>query len=265
MPQTDNRKIEFRKYPDILGLSYVCGKDINHSFQRHVHSTCCINITLKSNRGSSRPGYYGCVKAGDIEIINPGEPHELFPWEGNLYSYQVLCFDISKYFSQIPEFLPGPIKDQLLLRKICQLGQYSVEKFSLIEIEEKLLNIIEHLMIYRKFNKSSVPTCNMRVVNKAKVYLEENYARNISIQQLSREIGLSPYHLIRVFKNQVGLSPHEYMNNYRIRQARIMLEDGKRLVEAAMMTGFVDQAHFSRCFKKIMGVPPGYYVKSYKR
>lgn len=85
---------------------------------------------------------------------------------------------------------------------------------------------------------------------------------NLSMQKVADNICLSGRQLERVFKKEVGLSPKKYANIVRLHQARLRLKkiDTASLAEIAHDTGFYDQAHFSREFKKIVGTTPGAYI-----
>lgn len=76
---------------------------------------------------------------------------------------------------------------------------------------------------------------------------------------LSTVAGLTPSHLVRVFSRHYGMTPHAYLLNQRIRQARTLLAQGRPLVEVALATGFSDQAHFQRQFKRLVAATPGQY------
>lgn len=85
------------------------------------------------------------------------------------------------------------------------------------------------------------------------------------IDDMAQHIGISPYHMIRKFKNTCGLTPHQFQIQCRIRKAQKLLEEGKSVTEAAYATGFCDQSHFDRCFHKIVRLTPSEYKKSVKR
>lgn len=93
-------------------------------------------------------------------------------------------------------------------------------------------------------------------------YLEEHYAEEVSLTQLAGLVGLSPYHLNRVFHRTHGLPPHALQTQLRVVRARTLLRHGWAPAVVAAETGFADQSHFTRRFKSVVGVTPGVYRKN---
>lgn len=85
------------------------------------------------------------------------------------------------------------------------------------------------------------------------------------IEDMAQRVGISPYHMIRQFKAACGLTPHQFQIQCRVRKAQKLLEAGKSVTEAAYATGFCDQSHFDRCFRKIVRLTPSEYKQSVKR
>jgi len=92
--------------------------------------------------------------------------------------------------------------------------------------------------------------------------LEAEYARTVTIRELAVEAGLSTFHLIRVFRAQFGLPPYKYLEQVRIQQARRLIRLGFPLTHVVHATGFSDQSHLTRYFKRIVGVTPGTYARA---
>jgi len=82
------------------------------------------------------------------------------------------------------------------------------------------------------------------------------------IRDMAKNIGISPYHMIRQFKAVCGLTPHQFQIQCRVRKAQKLLETGKSVTEAAYAAGFCDQSHFDRCFHKIVKLTPSAYKQS---
>ncbi|MFV0412961.1 MAG: AraC family transcriptional regulator [Oscillospiraceae bacterium] len=98
------------------------------------------------------------------------------------------------------------------------------------------------------------------VVNAIK-YIQFNYSRDISVDDIAKAVGVSRSHLYRVFIANVGQSPVEYLTQFRIGEACALLENTSLSVaEVAYSVGFFDQFYFSRVFKKEKGMPPSRYT-----
>jgi len=86
--------------------------------------------------------------------------------------------------------------------------------------------------------------------------LEVRLADPPRLAELADLTGLSQFALLRAFRGATGLPPHAYLNQLRVRRARLLLDDGLPAAEVAAQTGFADQAHLTRHFKRVVGVPP---------
>ena len=87
--------------------------------------------------------------------------------------------------------------------------------------------------------------------------------RQLTLDVLAREAGLSLTHFARAFKESVGRAPHQHLMTLRLERARRLLEaPDAALSDVAARAGFADQAHFTRLFKREFGVTPGVFVRS---
>jgi AraC-like DNA-binding protein len=89
-------------------------------------------------------------------------------------------------------------------------------------------------------------------------YIKSHYAENVSLSELASFADLSRFHLLRLFRNQMGVPPHKYQTQLRITHARKLLRNGHSILKTAFETGFFDQSHFSRNLKRITGGTPGH-------
>ena len=85
----------------------------------------------------------------------------------------------------------------------------------------------------------------------------------LTIESLAQEVGLSPAHFARAFKQTLGRAPHQYLLTRRLERARQLIETtDASLSDIAQRTGFADQAHFTRLFKRAFGATPGALVRA---
>ncbi len=73
---------------------------------------------------------------------------------------------------------------------------------------------------------------------------------------LAREAGLNKYHFLRTFKQQTGLTPHQYILSVHIQKVTEQIIGGESIALASLNSGFSDQSHFTRHFKRIYGYTP---------
>lgn len=100
-------------------------------------------------------------------------------------------------------------------------------------------------------------------VSKTIAYMEEQYARNISITDIADHIGVSSGHLSRTFKAETGKSMLEFLTEYRIKKSKELLSSrNESLQEISQAVGYNDVQSFIRFFKKYEGMTPGEYRKS---
>lgn len=91
-------------------------------------------------------------------------------------------------------------------------------------------------------------------------YIEEHLTDRIELTDLSAISGLSVYHFAREFKRKVGVSPHSYVTRRRVEMAQDMLaHTDLPLSDIALATGFFDQSHLARHFRKLVGTTPADY------
>jgi signal transduction histidine kinase/DNA-binding LacI/PurR family transcriptional regulator/AraC-like DNA-binding protein len=105
-----------------------------------------------------------------------------------------------------------------------------------------------------------VPQPTSLLVKEALIYLQQHYAHTLTRPEIAAAVGVSEDYLSRIFNKEMGLSPWEYLNRYRVMQARLLLEESKESVTwIAAQVGFDDPAYFSRVFQKIEGCSPREY------
>lgn len=98
------------------------------------------------------------------------------------------------------------------------------------------------------------------VVSRVKGYIDANFAKEISLDEVSRMVDISPYYFSKLFKQEVGENFIEYVTRTRINHARRLLEDPRYSIkEVCAMSGYSDPNYFSRIFKKYEGMTPSEY------
>lgn len=103
-----------------------------------------------------------------------------------------------------------------------------------------------------------------RAVRLARAFLHDALADKVTLDDLAAHAGLDKFHLVRAFRAEVGVPPYEYLTHARVAAARLLLERGARVAEAAHAVGFYDESQLHRHFRRIIGITPGQFAKSFQ-
>ena len=88
-------------------------------------------------------------------------------------------------------------------------------------------------------------------------FIQDNLASDLSLDAIAQEAGLSCYHFARLFTEAFGIAPHQYVIQARVERAKLLITQSRLpLGEVAQHVGFSDQSHFTRHFKRLVGVTP---------
>lgn len=169
--------------------------------------------------------------------------------------------------SSLVYFTPTPIlSDPILATLLQQLHVVLTDNSSLLERESWLLHTYSYLLSRYAEHPTMIRHIDKepRAVQVAREYLEAHVAHNVSLSQLAQIAGLSPFHLVRVFHQAMGLPPHAYLNHIRLERAKQLLLAGSSVVTVAYEVGFADQSHLTKRFKQIYGVTPGHVLHNRK-
>jgi AraC-like DNA-binding protein len=100
------------------------------------------------------------------------------------------------------------------------------------------------------------------LVRSIRQYLEAHFHEDLSLSDLSELTGVGRFALLRQFSREIGLPPHGYLTQVRLREARRQLLAGKSPALVAAEVGFVDQSHLIKRFRRAFGMTPGQYVSA---
>ncbi len=222
---------------------------VNTSYPIHTHAQhFTIGIVINGEILVQTNSDKFICKADNIFTIPTDTPHSIKPNNDCSYTMLVFCIQQDFLLNSNPETIEAILKENL--NQILHENQ-NIDKYCTL-IKNELNMVIENKL--DQFTKNS--------------YYEEMKNRllqipelHISVKVISQEIFISSFHMIRKFKNETGLTPHQFQIQCRIRKAQKMLLSKKTIAEVALDTGFYDQSHFVKCFKKIVGMTPSSYKK----
>ncbi|MGD1863631.1 MAG: helix-turn-helix domain-containing protein [Phormidesmis sp.] len=172
--------------------------------------------------------------------------------------------EVSDKVNSEPFFSTVLPADTLLNRLYLELATSLEHKCSQLEQDIALWQFLACLI--RRYAEDSRPIKTFKAppnsISLARDYLHAHYYNNISLEELADIAGLSRFHFCRVFRQEIGVSASTYQIQLRIAQARKLLAQGERVAETAIATGFYDQNHFGKHFKRHVGTTPAKYTHS---
>jgi AraC-like DNA-binding protein len=258
----------------IGGIDLVRFRDYAHSFPRHSHDFFTIGVFSAGNGCISHRGTTWAADDGAILAVSPDEVHTAEPRRDRGWTYTAM-YPSTDLFSRAfgdegaaSTFFPEPIfRDDDLARDIVDSQNALTRPAPAIEAEELLLGVLRRLGErhgLRRVNRGRIITAS-RAVLVARDYLHEHFASPVKLAELANVCDTSPYHLVRSFRDAVGMPPHAYLTQIRSNHARDLILQGVAVSTAAYRCGFADQSHLTRTFKRIFGVTPGAYVSASRR
>lgn len=133
-----------------------------------------------------------------------------------------------------------------------------ISLFDNIENLTQWFSNIMHRFTDQVFNLRDIKHAD--TIFKSLAYIKENYMKKISLDEVARNVYLSPSYFSKIFKQEMKCNFNTYINLFRIESSKELLKDPKvELVDVATIIGFEDQSYFSKVFKKIVGISPGKY------
>lgn len=209
-------------------------------------------------------------------IVHPGEIHSNRSFHTSGCSYRTILVEpdvVRRTATEIfgrdhgtPFFPATVVFDRDVLALFLKLHRALESPASGLERESLLLAFSTTLIA--RFGEQRFPIDSPKrrwlSVKRAWEYLMEHYAENVLLEQLAHLVGLSPFHFSRLFSEQVGMPPHAFQTQVRVARAKTLLLQGWPISQVAARTGFADQSHLTRHFKRLVGVTPGRYQQSSK-
>ena len=206
------------------------------------------------------------VGPGSLVLMNPEEVHACNPIADQPWSYLMFYLDTDWLRSQQEEaglgseFRPFDMtasRDPLLYQGLQHLHH------QLVQAPDPLAREVACHLFSRQLLARLTPARwddrPPQHLQRAAELMQDDSASPLSLSQLSTVAGLTPSHFVRAFSQHYGMTPHAYLLDRRIRHARTLLKQGQPLAEVALASGFADQAHFQRQFKRRVAATPGQY------
>ncbi|MDF5328799.1 AraC family transcriptional regulator [Vibrio parahaemolyticus] len=273
MKEKNKEIATFKIAQELGGLELLDAKYEKQNFSRHSHEGYTIGVIEKGAQQFFRTGGNHIAPQNSIILVNADEVHNGHSATEGGWEYKAM-YPVPEQFQTLGQELGSP---NIALPYFPQPVVYDPELASqlrlVFETLEKSDNrLLRETLVYgtliKLASKHSTHRAPLKESTKAqrqlqlvKEFLEDFPQTDVSLEELAKLAGLSPFHLLREFQKQFGFPPHAYQIQQRLRMAKKLLKQGQRISDVALECGFHDQSHLHRHFKKAMGVTPGQYLR----
>ena len=262
--------------PERIGLMSAAFS--RHSFVPHAHETYSLGVI---QRGAARSEFNGriCVApVGSVISMNPGDVHTGEPAEVETgWQYQILYPSVDLVNRMADEILgvtqsrvrlASPVLfDPVLADQLSRVCVALEHQGSTASVDVLLKVAFTRLFRFHLTTLPALPAAAEEhwAVVRAKEYMVARFRSKVTLSDIASHVALSKFHLARLFRNHTGMSPYSWLEHVRITHAVEALRAGESISDVAADTGFCDQAHLSRRFKRVIGVPPARYARAVRR
>ncbi len=275
MAMTDDESAHYWRSPKLPGIDLLRARYIRKTFARHTHETYVIAAITEGVEAFHHGGSVHRVGVGGLALINPDTTHTGHAGIPEGWRYQVLYPDaglVARIAAETttirgtPGFAVPAVHDPVSARHVLAVHR-ALEEGNALAADTHLHAAVARLLRSHggPLPERSARTAAARTAQRARVLLEERMTDPPSLEGLAAELGTSSFAQLRAFRRLHGMPPHAWLTDARVHRARALLDSGLPPAQVATAVGFTDQAHLTRHFGRIVGVPPGAYQRGRAR
>lgn len=225
---------------------------------------------MRSRRGRERR----LVQPGQLVAWDPSQAHAGWAAAGRPWTSRLMVVEVADLATLAGDQESDPLADVAFPEPVLSDPQLAASFLRLhialdtratrLERDERLAQwlctLIERASAVR-VTRPALTARDDRGLRLALDYLGDRPERNVGLDELAAAAGIGKFRLIRLFRERTGLPPHALQVAHRVRAARRLLEAGHTIAETAAATGFADQSHLHRHFRRSLGFTPGEYQR----
>ncbi len=254
------------------GLSLLRADFTTHEYPPHTHEALVVAVTEHGGSVIKSRGQVEDAETSRLFIFNPAEPHAGWMGRSERWQYRSLyltqlalgrladCLDIE----QVPYFTNNAFEDADLVSGFLAMHR-AIELGRDVFQERELLVGTFGLLFQRHGSGGSriAPAPRDRtLLARTTGRMRADYAQDLHLEELARDVGLSTFQLIGLFKRAVGLTPHAYLTQVRLSAACRHLRHAQPIAEVAADVGFYDQSALTKHFKRCYGITPLQFARA---
>jgi AraC-like DNA-binding protein len=235
----------------------------DHAYPMHVHDTWTLLLIDEGAVRYDLDRHEHGALTGLVTLLPPQVPHDGQSATPHGFRKRVLYLDATLLDDAlIGRAVDGPeISDASLRRQIHRLHESLRRPGDELEAESRVELVADRLRRHLlRRDPVAEPVRDRRLAHRMRDLLERRIASGVSLREAAGELHAHPAHLVRAFSREFGIAPHQYLVTRRIDRARRLLLTGLPAHAVAAATGFYDQSHLTRHFKRVVGTTPSRFA-----
>jgi AraC family transcriptional regulator len=272
----------FSSFAQWSHLHFEVQKQPVHDTGEHRHQMHILTMVTSGtpiNQSIDGKSQYHLVGQNNVFILPAGISHRC-DWQQNI-EFMFVGLD-PHIFVQVGQELVNPDRIELIphfatLQDPLIQGILLTLKQELISgglnthlfVDQLKTTLVAHLLRAYGVQKAQIVTYADGLprykLNQLLDYIEAHLDWNLELEDLAQQVDMSQFYFSRLFKQSLGITPHQYVIQQRIERAKQLLRKGElSLVEVALECGFANQGHLNRHFKRLTGTTPKEIARMYK-
>jgi AraC-like DNA-binding protein len=271
-PGTADSLVEWSYYRRLadLPIEAMRAHFVRHVYDRHTHDAYLFGVTEQGVQAFRCRGSTRASAAGMIMAFNPDDPHDGHAAARDGFTYTMLHLgtdlvadilaDAQGRRAALPLFTEPVVDDGPLAGRLRRLNALLLDGATRLEAQELVMGAV--LAMVERYASQPIAAPTPRgsgAPSRVRDLLHDCFADDLSADDLARAVGLSRFQLYRQFRERYGIPPSAYLRQVRLREARRRLAEGEAIAEVAFATGFADQSHLTRWFRRTYGITPRVY------
>lgn len=250
------------------GVEVLHATFVAHRYAPHLHQAWTVAAVDHGAAAFDLRGRRHTAPAGTVFVIPPHAVHTGEPASPEGLRYRVIYLDTESRPASLPDTLaarprrdvPVVMRHQTLTANLSRLHRALAVAGRALEQGEMLAPVISELSALVSDPPDLSPGPPHAGVARARAYIHDRWREDFTLAELAEAAQVSPFHLVRVFRQHVGVPPSGYRRALRVCAAQRLLREGWPPAATAARCGFCDQSHLNRHFKLVTGVTPRQYA-----
>lgn len=250
-------------YKKWAGITVLSASFTDFTYKKHCHEEYAFGVTLSGVQQYHLDGSLELSYPHGVMLFNPEQVHDGKAQDKTGLTYVMLYLEPNMLLEllerkELIRFSSPVVYDYRLEQSILNLSNAILKASDEALCSELLLSFVN------KFSNPGLNTAYKKddvLTKKAKEMIYYNLEDVLKLDDICKELNISKFKFIRVFKANTGLSPYQYFLNCKISLAKRLIERNRDVYSAVSDCGFVDLTHLNRHFKSIYGTTAFEYLK----